>query len=247
MKTIKYIGVFLILIMYACNNDDDANDLLVIDDNSNSLMITYEKERIEITFLEIGETESPTVNWSEEKGSFSATSLTTVGGDDLVGKAVFIDEETGVLTWDRSLPLGESEIFVTASNSSETATTTLAIKNTFVKGFFVGGFNNDTSDDPDISTIINDTFLELLEDRTAIFSSEDPTFSGTGTWVAEGSVILIEYTTTDNPGENFVMQGSMVGRTNVLPIVLFEGRWGKDLNADNNIEDVMGLFLFEID
>ncbi|MDH7446251.1 hypothetical protein [Aquimarina sp. 2201CG14-23] len=240
MKTIKYIlGLLFFVIINACNNDDDAN----------SLRIEYEKTFIENTFLETGETPAPIVNWLEEKGSFTATSMLGSKGDDLVGRVVFIDEETGVLSWNRSFPIGERDIYITAANSSQTATVTITIKNTFTEGFFVGGFNNDTSEEPDISTIMNDTFLILSKEGNVALSSSsenDVSFIGTGTWIADDSNITINYTISNMPGENLTMTGYLNGSTS-LPAASFIGQWGKGLNQDNTIESAMGLFSFEND
>ncbi|NMH89140.1 hypothetical protein [Flavivirga algicola] len=76
MKKILYIFVSLILLHFSCSSDD----------SSNNLRIVYEQHLMENTFLQTGETAPPVVNWSEEKGTFSATTLTAPKGDDLVGK-----------------------------------------------------------------------------------------------------------------------------------------------------------------
>ncbi|WP_299435723.1 hypothetical protein [uncultured Aquimarina sp.] len=240
MKTIRYIGVLVFfVIIHACTSDDD----------SNGLRIEYENSFIETLFLEAGETAPPVVNWSGEKGTFSATTLPITAPDDLFNRNLSIDEETGALSWDRSIPLGETEVFITASNSLESTTISVTINNTFIEGLFVGGFNNDTSDEPNFFTIENDTFLILSKDGTAALSStsdSDVSFIGTGTWTADDGDITINYITTNSPGENLVMKGFLNGR-NSLPAALFSGKWGKELNQNNNIENLMGIFRFEND
>lgn len=237
MKTVKYMLIFLILLQFACSNDDDS---------SNELRIVYEQDRIENTFLQTGETAPPTVNWMDETGTFSATTLTSTEGDDLVGRAIFIDEVTGVLSWNRSLPPGEKKVFITAANSFLSTTITLTIKNTFTEGFFIGGFNNDASNEPDYSDIVYDLFLVLSENRTIDLINNTSTSIATGTWTIDENVITIEFIFLNNPEENLTMKGELYSSTG-LPVAEYTGQWGQGLDQNNNIIDRMGVFIFEID
>ncbi|WP_299259316.1 hypothetical protein [uncultured Aquimarina sp.] len=241
MKTVKYIGVLLFLvIIHACNSDDDSNDI----------SIEYEQNFIEISFLEEGETTPPTINMIEQKGMFSATTLPSSEGVDLVGNSIFIDPETGVLNWNEFLPLGESEIFVTASNEFGTGTVTITINNVFTgrSSFLTGGFNNDTSNEPFLSNIDDDVLLKLRDDGVVTLLSDfDSTVVGEGNWKIEGDRIKVAYTHIDYPGENLVMIGYLSARINGDPPIVFSGLWGKGLDQDDNIEELMGAFSFKDD
>ncbi|MBW1298882.1 hypothetical protein [Aquimarina litoralis] len=240
MKRIKQIGALLFLvIIQACNNDDDTVTLEVLN-------IKYEQSTFEIGFLEEGQTLVPVVDWLGEKGTFSASSLTS-DEVDLVDSSVFIDSETGVLSWNNFLPLGESKITISASNQFGIGMTEITINNEFNGrfGFFTGGFNNDTSDDPFISGFDNDVLLQLRNDGIVTLLSEfDSTVIGDGLWASEGNEIIVVYTHIDYPGEDLVMKGVLVHEINSDPPIVFSGLWGKGLDENDNMEELMGAFSF---
>lgn len=228
------VSLLLISLHIGCSNDDDS---------SNNLNINYDQNIIEITFRQSGETTAPQINWSGNEGTFSATTLTTPGDDDFVGRVVFIDKLTGVISWDNRVPLGEKDIIITAVNATQTATTRITMINNFKNGLFIGGFNTDTSDEPDFSEIINDTSMLLSEDGTANLTALDESnFEGTGTWTADGATVIVNFSTNDTPPQEIVMVGYMYASNGD-----FSGRWGTGLNQDNEVENVMGLFSFEND
>ncbi|WP_299435720.1 hypothetical protein [uncultured Aquimarina sp.] len=231
MKTIKYIGGLLFfIIIHACNNDDDSNDLRIV----------YENNFIETLFLEAGETAPPVVNWSGEKGTFSATTLPITAPDDLFNRNLSIDEETGVLSWDRSIPLGETEVFITASNSLESTTISVTINNTFIEGLFYGGFNDDISDNPDTSMIDSNNSISFTKEGTVglLGTSDGDIISMDGTWTIDESLITINFN-----ANNRVLKGIMNAR-NGSPAATFTGQWGEGLDQNNAIENVRGAFRF---
>ncbi|WP_299314290.1 hypothetical protein [uncultured Aquimarina sp.] len=230
MKTIKYIGVLLFfVIINACNNDDDSNDLRIV----------YEENFIETLFLETGETEPPVVNWSGERGIFSATTLPNTAPDDLFNRNnLSIDEQTGVLSWDRSIPLGETEIFITASNSIESTTVIVTIKNTFIEGLFYGGFNNDVNDNSNAS--FDSGSINFTKEGTAglLGINDGDIFSMEGTWTIDESIMTVNFDT-----DNRVLKGYINGRSGE-PAATFTGQWGEGLDQNNTIENLRGLFRF---
>ncbi|MBW1298883.1 hypothetical protein [Aquimarina litoralis] len=233
MKKTIY-SLLLISLQFACSNDDDS---------SNTLNINYDQSIVEITFRQAGETTAPQINWFGNEGTFSATTLTMPGDDDLVGRVIFIDKLTGVISWDNRVPLGEKDIIITAVNATQTATERITLINNFKNGLFIGGFNTDTSDEPDFSGIINDTSMVLSEDGTAdLIASDGSNFEGVGNWTADGSTVIVNFSTNESPPKEIVMVGFMFASSGG-----FEGRWGTGLNEDNEVENVMGLFSFEND
>ncbi|WP_299259317.1 hypothetical protein [uncultured Aquimarina sp.] len=230
MKTIKYIGALLLfLIINACNNDDDTNGLRIV----------YEENFIETFFLEAGETLPPAVNWSGERGIFSATTLPNTAPDDLFNRSnLSIDEQTGVLSWDRSIPLGETEIFITASNSIESTTVIVTIKNTFIEGLFYGGFNNDVNDNSNAS--FDSGSINFTKEGTAglLGINDGDIFSMEGTWTIDESIMTVNFDT-----DNRVLKGYMNGRSGE-PAATFTGQWGEGLDQNNTIENLRGLFRF---
>ncbi|WP_299182091.1 hypothetical protein [uncultured Aquimarina sp.] len=245
MKIIKYIGILLFLVIIsACSSDDD----------SNNISIEYEKSFIETSFLEEGETIPPTINMIEENGTFSATTLPSSEGVDLVGNSIFVNSQTGVLSWNNSLPLGEINVFITASNEFGTGSVTITINNVFIgrSNYMSGGFNNNTPDDPSPPIIQDNLLLRLRDDGVVSLLSEyDSTVVGSGNWKAEGDTIKASYTHIDYPGENLIMKGVL---STILPDdpaidseIIFSGLWGKGLDENDNIEELMGAFSFKDD
>lgn len=234
MKTIKYLGIlFFLVITLGCSNDD----------SSGALSVTYDQSVIENIFRQEGQTNVPTVNWMGEKGAFSATTLTSPEDDDLVGRVIFIDEATGVISWDTRVPLGVHEIVVTATSTEETATARIIFRNIFKNGFFIGGFNTDTSDEPDYSAIINDTQLILSEGgNVELIATDGSDFDGLGTWTIDGPIVTINFSTNDTPPKEIVMVGYMYASSGD-----FSGQWGTGLSQDNTVQNVMGVFGFEND
>lgn len=231
MKIIKYIGALLFLVIInSCNNDDDIN----------GLRIAYEENFIEVSFLEAGETTVPAVNWSGERGTFSATTLPDTAPDDLFNRnTLSIDEETGVLSWDRSIPLGETEVFIIASNSIESATITVTIKNSFVEGLFYGGFNNDVTDHSNESFESGNSINFTKEGTAGLLGvSDGDIFSMEGTWAIDGAIMTVNF---DN--NNRVLKGYLNGRSGE-PAATFNGEWGEGLDQNNNIENINGAFRF---
>ncbi|TSE09370.1 hypothetical protein [Aquimarina algiphila] len=229
----KYLVMFGLLFILSCKSDDDSSGL-------NTLDIAYEQNFIETSFLEAGETAPPLVNWSGEKVTFSATTLPNTAPDDLFNINMSIDEETGVLSWDRSIPLGKTDIFITASNALESTTVLVTINNTFVEGLFYGGFNDDISDEPNTSTTTSDGSLALSKEGTAglLISSDGDIISIDGTWTIDESLITINFNTN-----NRVLKGIMNGE-NDEPAATFIGQWGEGLDQNNNIENLKGAFRF---
>ena len=248
MKTIKYIGALLFLvIVLACNNDDDSNTLEVLN-------IEYEKSFIETSFLEEGETIPPTINMIGESVTFSATTSSAPDEFNLVGYSIFINSETGVLSWNHSLPLGETKVVISASNEFGTVMTEITINNVF-KGRsnnMTGGFNNDTSGYP-LSPITENNLLLQLRDAgvVTLVSEFDLTVVGSGNWKAEGGTIKVSYTHIDYPGENLLMKGNLFKKFHDDPAIdseiVFSGLWGKGLDENDNIKELMGEFRFKDD
>ena len=93
----------------------------------------------------------------------------------------------------------------------------------------------------------NDTSMLLSEDGMVKLNTIDGSnFEGTGTWIAKGPVITINFSTNDTPPKEIIMVGYM-SSSNGIPLVKFKGEWGTGLSSDNDIETLMGRFRFEND
>ncbi|EZH75101.1 hypothetical protein ATO12_10265 [Aquimarina atlantica] len=223
------IAILLIFIIGACSNDDD--NVLTI----TGISVVYNETKIENTFFEEGATLPPTVDWDGEKGTFSSSSEVVTRGD------VKIDKDTGVISWERSIPLGEVEIDIKAANSSHTTMVKVVINTVFKEGVFFGGFNDDTSDEPDYSNIDFEFYIQFFENGTLSLSKpDDPGFSGTGTWQSDGPNLSIRYETTESAPDELIMVGFITNGTRSS----LKGVWGRGLDSDGNVQIPRGVFSF---
>ena len=225
------IAILLILIIGACSNDDDT---------ITGIRVTYAETKIENTFFEEGATPPPTVHWNGEKGAFSSSSEIVTSGD------VKIDKDTGVISWNSYIPLGEVELDIEVANSSHKIMVKVVI-NTVFKGdsFFGGGYNNDTSDEPNYSNINVEYYIHFLDDGTLTLSKpDDPAFSGSGTWQSDGPNMSVRYKTTESTSEELVMVGVI---TSASSGTSFVGVWGDGgFDNDGNVRIPNGVFRFLI-
>ncbi len=224
------MAILLIFTIGACSNDDDT---------ITGISVTYAETKIENTFFEEGVTSPPVVDWKGEEGTFSSSSEIVASGD------VKIDENTGVISWNRNMPLGEVEIDIEVANSTYKTMVKIIINTVFKEGVFVGGYNNDTSNEPDYSNINIDYYIHFFDDGTLTLSKPNyPSFSGIGTWQSDGPNISIRYKTTESTSEGLVMVGVI---TSASSGTSFKGVWG-DGGFDNggNVKIPKGVFSFYV-
>ncbi|CAM1372946.1 hypothetical protein [Tenacibaculum xiamenense] len=233
----KRIVIVFFVILLSCSKEDEVD----------KLNISYEQELIEVDFLTTGETAEPTVNWNQNKGFFKATSR-QFHGDEFVGRVVFLDSLTGVLSWNKRLPLGENKIEVTAVGDSSEASVIVIIKNSFKKGFFVGGFSDEVPEEIDYSIVTYDTFMRLEENGSTTMWNDVPLTNviAFGEWYMNRSQITIKYSRESQPDENYVIVGRLYGKEGI-PKMEIKGKWGIGITPDNEVDKEEGLVKFEND
>jgi len=224
------MAILLIFTIGACSNDDDT---------ITGIRVTYAETKIENIFFEEGETLPPVVDWNGEEGTFSSSSEIVTNGD------VKIDKDTGVISWNSYILLGEVEIDIEVANSSHKTMVKVVINTVFKGGVFAGGYNNDTSDEPDYSNINVEYYIHFFDDGTLTLSKPDaPAFSGNGTWQSDGPDISIKYKTTESASDELVMVGLITTGSSATS---FKGVWGDEgFDGDGNVRIPKGVFRFFI-
>jgi len=115
------------LLFLSCKDDDPT---------INPPILSYAESAIEVDFNNKGSIMPNIFNWEGETGTIQL--MNSVSGVD-------IDQNTGELSWDINLPLGESEIDIMVSNSAGNATFNITINHLF-HGTFAGTIDNRNAD-----------------------------------------------------------------------------------------------------
>ena len=122
MKTRKSFSmIFLCCLLSACSKSEDANM---------APQLSYAQNLV-TPFYTSGNSAPPSIEWFGDQGKFGLDS-------DVEG--VSIDPQSGVVSWDRTLPLGTNLVEVLAFNNSGVSLATLQIENQF-QGMFEGLFD----------------------------------------------------------------------------------------------------------
>ena len=106
--------------------------------------------------------------------------------------------------WTQALPLDENTITVVATVGSRETTTEITITNVFEGVTFVGGSNNDPSNDDPDQAFINAYTLEFNSDDNLNY--EINAISGMGTWTRTGNTITATYQTKTD----IAIQGELI-------------------------------------
>jgi len=175
-KTIltKIFALVLIFSVVACSSDDSDPVLAPTIALTNTDFIT--------PFFTEGATEAPNVNWNGNTGSFSLDSNIT---------GISVDASTGIISWDKSLPIGTNSFKLLAINSAGQKSIDIALENEF-SGNFDGAYNSDP-----LSTDVNSNFeLNFNADGT-MMAIDNGSSEGIGTWTKSGNTITSIYSYND--------------------------------------------------
>lgn len=166
MKKYVVLG-FSLFILFSCSNDDA----------SHSVDFKYTSEVFEVAFRSQGTIPQPSIEWPQENGTFSLK-------ESIEGLA--IDENTGAISVERSLQVGEHEVTVIAQSGSHSWETSFLLTSVLKYTFWVGGRNND----PDSEEVEYNSILQLYEDGTLDIELFDEVGSeGVGVWSINGNAI----------------------------------------------------------
>jgi len=138
--------------------------------------VSFISNSLEATFFQDGNSDTPTVNWNGNQGTFEL---------DLLIPGLSIDQATGVLRWSKLLPHRDSYFLeVRAINSAGETITEVFLKNT-LQGKFIGNYTI-LGDEPYFEVTFN-------TDGTAIIGvdNEDNLEFGSGTWTIDDPIITV--------------------------------------------------------
>ncbi|KAB5488772.1 hypothetical protein [Flagellimonas hadalis] len=229
MKKYSIIGICMFIIL-ACSNDDDTK----------SVDFHYASENFEVAFRSQGTIPQPSIEWPQENGTFSLK-------EPIEG--LTIDENTGALSIERSLQVGEHEVTVIAQSGSQNWETRFLLTSILKYTFWVGGRNND----PDSEEVEYNSILQLYEDGTLDIELIDEVGSeGVGVWSIDGNAIqmwLCTYCSDMNPqdvpqtDEHSYFEGTL---DNDMPTAEISGTWFV-VRFDPDSTTLRGNFVFEWD
>ncbi len=224
---IVLLGILLVSTYCSCSKSDDV--IIAAPE------LSYVQE-IKATFFEEGSTTPPSVNWNGDVGSFGLQNST---------EGITIDQQTGIIDWGRSLPLGTNSIKVVAFNNAGTMTSTVQLENIFVgkfKGSYVhGGFS------PVGSTFAAEFNFKAngLLDGAIIFTDGDGVTSEPtlieGTWTIVGNELSAEYLLKLEILQTPKFIKATVAHSETGAYI--KGRFGRDI--DN--EGLYSEFLFDLE
>ncbi|WP_394747906.1 hypothetical protein [Spongiimicrobium salis] len=213
MKLIVFFLSLLLLLNWSCSSDDSG-------ETGTLAIIGYSQSIVQIPFFTDGSTAAPNIDWNGDVGLFSIQNAV---------QGTSIDFNTGVVSWNSSLPVGTNNITVLAVNSAGAASTTIQIANNF-EGVFVGTIDF-FEIDPVPATFIFDN------DGTSTFHIGNSPPSLPASWNLQGNIIRSQYIFDDDPGPFFI-EGTL---TNTEMEAYIEGRYGTD------ISDGASFGIFRID
>ncbi|NBC56739.1 MAG: hypothetical protein GVY05_00405 [Bacteroidetes bacterium] len=164
------------VILTACSSDDDSGIQVSLPE------LEFSETEKTVSFMESGEFEAPMIEWNGEEGSLAIMNPSLEG--------VFINETTGKVNFDGSMPLGVTEIIISAQNSAGETTQSLVLEHVF-DAEMAGGWNLDINDQ---TNFLNDYRFDFYTDGTfdkTQFLSGGNEFSS-GTWTREGNFFTME-------------------------------------------------------
>lgn len=211
MKFYKTVFIaILTFVSFSCGTNDDQEDQVSINSPSN---LNFPESTIAINFYTEGFVTPTSLDWGGETGNFEL-------GSPIQG--VSINSNTGSISWDRSLPLGNNNISVIARNSAGFVSATIQIENNF-QGFFEGGYNTDANSN-DYSTGYTMTFNS---DNTMFGDDNGSNFSGNYTII--NNTVTVSY--TYDTGGDFSTSGTISYDNTTNPV--YQGTWGETPSTTN--------------
>ena len=220
MKTLNKLNYTLLsftlimALLFSCSSDDDNGVQVVSPD------IDYPESQKTVSFMESGEFESPIVEWNGEEGSLQLLNTSLEG--------ISIDQTTGTISYDGSMPLGTIEILISAQNSAGESTQSIVLEHLF-DAEMTGGFNFDINDETDFPGNFDfDFYADGTFERTTIGTGE-------GTWTREGKFFTLE------EPSGLVHEGELsYDGTNAFMI----GEWADSSNSNSDFNE--GSFYLEL-
>lgn len=235
MKSISAIVTLLFLLM-ACSKDDTA---------IRTIRLAYTDTEINTTFRTAGSTAPAILDWDGTPGTYHITSSSEI----LQRGYIVFDTLTGHFSWGKDFPVGTYDFTITAKSGEATATAEILLTNTFIKGFFCGGFvtvDFGSEEGYDPSAIPMDYGLRLNDDGSiALEKYSNPAFEASGSWeIIKGNSLLVAFISNLSGGETTYLMGSL---SNSKSLPSFNGRYGSSIDENHEVVNAVGAFRFEWD
>jgi len=173
MKNLFFcLTAFMLLFSTSCSDDDNGVTV-------SAPVLGITSPNVDVAFFTEGTLPAPSVTWGSEVGSFELAA-------PIVG--VNVNAVTGVISYDKSLPAGESSIGLIARNSGGQASQTVTINNKF-SGSFSGVYTNGDNDN------FGRTHKSVFNEDGSYSGEDNGSSSSTteGTWTRTGNVITAKY------------------------------------------------------
>jgi hypothetical protein len=172
MRSVSKIFSLLMVLFLLNSSCTDLDDLISPPSDF------YYLGSLPIPFYTHGSSGLPNINWGGEQGIFSLNEAYT---------GVSVDQQTGILSWNENLPLGENTVYVTATNLAGSAIATVLLVHQF-SGQFNGGYNLNPS-----STIVTASNLTITFNVNGTMSITDSGATANGTWSFESGKLIVLY------------------------------------------------------
>jgi hypothetical protein len=177
LKIFNLLFAAIMLLNFSCKSDDDS-----IDEEATLPVLTLSNASYDTTFFSTGQTNAPTINWNGNIGTFSL-------GSPSLGFSV--DENTGVVSWDRSISIGSNEVELIATNANGSDSIIITVQNQFM-GDFYGNYNYDPN-----STSANN-YLEMDFNVDGSMGLIANNTNAIGTWTHSDNIITCVYSYDNN-------------------------------------------------
>ncbi|RZS99544.1 hypothetical protein [Aquimarina brevivitae] len=184
----KTILIILTCVVIACSNDDNGPATAPVFEYANDITTSA---------FTMGNTTAPNVNWNGNRGSFSIEN--TLQG-------VSIDKNSGVISWDTSLPWGNYTLKIVATNMAGSYDASVEIHNT-LNATFKGTYSPGISQEGNSSYEMELVFTEegIITGYTQYIDSDgvqQGPFDFTGEWYGDNGSInftgFLEFETSTN-------------------------------------------------
>ena len=176
MKVLKSVIVITAVLFASCSDKEEAPA-------PGRPKLNYDQTELTVPFFNEKDSGLPTLQWNGEIGNISLSNYIS---------GITLNENNGVLSINKFLPLGTSNITVVATNSVGQSAVTFEIHNEF-QGGFDGGYNNN----PASENVNSDLNLIFEADGSTTIST--PHNSASGTWTRDGDMITAVYSLDSAP------------------------------------------------
>lgn len=190
MKNLIYsLSAVLLLLTISCSED---NPLI---EQVDAPIFALANNAIEVDFLTEGVLQAPSIRWSGEEGTFEISPAIT---------GISVNALTGVISYNKTIPIGETTLSLIAKNSAGQAVQQVVINN-----LFFGSFNGEYTNGD------NDNFgrtHKSVYNKDGTYTGEDngnTSSNTTGTWSINGDVLTASYRYGDTAGSDYIFETTL--------------------------------------